>query len=62
MPDNYEWRNASDPSGRDGAAVGDTLRFVALYRDLPGAETLDIEQPYELGAVPFRFTDIPIEG
>ncbi|WP_141748009.1 OmpA family protein [Brachybacterium sp. HMSC06H03] len=56
-----EWRIVSDPSGRDGAAVGDTLRFVALYRDIPGAETLDIEQPYVLGAVPFRFTDIPIE-
>lgn len=62
MPDNFEWRNASDPSGRDSAAVGDTLRFVALYRDLPGAEMLDIEQPYELGSVPFRFTGIPIEG
>lgn len=56
-----EWRNASDPRSGDDAAPGDTLRFVALYRDVPGAETLVLDQPFVLGIAPYRFTDIPIE-
>jgi outer membrane protein OmpA-like peptidoglycan-associated protein len=57
-----EWRNASDPRSGDDAAPGDTLRFVALYRDIPGAETLVLDQPFVLGIAPYRLTDIPIEG
>ncbi|MGP9537370.1 OmpA family protein [Brachybacterium sp. AOP43-C2-M15] len=57
-----EWRNASDTSASDDARPGDTLRFVALYRDLPGVDTVVLEQTAVLGATPFRLTGIPIEG
>ncbi|GAA3658394.1 hypothetical protein GCM10022202_18620 [Microbacterium marinilacus] len=57
-----EWRNASDPTASDYAAGGTTLRFVALYRDIPDATTLTLEQPFVLGTTPWRLTDIPIEN
>lgn len=42
--------------------VGETVRFVALYRDLPGLDTIVVEQPFVLGTTPFRLTGIPIQG
>lgn len=56
-----EWRNASDTASDDYAPGGTTLRFVALYRDIPGAESITLDQPFVLGASPWRLTDIPIE-
>lgn len=57
-----EWRNASDTEAADFASGGDTLRFVALYRDIPGATSITLEQPFVLGTSPWRLTDIPVEG
>lgn len=57
-----EWRIASDGTASDHCLVGETLRFVALYRDLPGLEDLVLEQPFVLGTTPFRLTGIPIES
>lgn len=57
-----EWRNASDTEAADAAGGGDTLRFVALYRDIPGATSITLEQPFVLGTSPWRLTDIPVEG
>ena len=56
-----EWRNASDTSAGDFASGGETLRFVALYRDVPGATSITLEQPFVLGTSPWRLTDIPVE-
>lgn len=56
-----EWRIASDDSASDHCLIGETLRFVALYRDLPGIDTLVVEQPFVLGTAPFRLTGIPVE-
>lgn len=55
-----EWRNASDTAA-DYASGGDTLRFVALYRDIPGAKSITLEQPFVLGTSPWRLTDVPVE-
>lgn len=57
-----EWRIASDSSASDACLEGETLRFVALYRDLPGVDTLVVEQPFVLGTAPFRLTAVPLEG
>ncbi|MDF1705670.1 MAG: OmpA family protein [Aeromicrobium sp.] len=57
-----EWRNASDTIANDFASGGDTVRFVALYRDIPGAETITLEQPFVIGTAPWRLTDVPVEG
>ncbi|PZP14211.1 MAG: hypothetical protein DI611_12760 [Brachybacterium faecium] len=57
-----EWRIASDGSATDDFLVGETLRFVALYRDLPGVDTFVLEQPFVLGTTPFRLTGIPVES
>ena len=56
-----EWRNASDTSAGDFASGGETLRFVALYRDVPGASSITLEQPFVLGTSPWRLNDIPVE-
>ena len=57
-----EWRTASDSIAADDCLVGETVRFVALYRDMPGLDTIVVEQPTGVGSAPFRLTDIPIEG
>lgn len=57
-----EWRIVSDQVPAEDCLVGETVRFVALYRDLPGLDTIVVEQPFVLGTTPFRLTGIPIQG
>lgn len=56
-----EWRTAGEVRSSDYASGGQTLRFVALYADISDAKTITLDQPYVLGATPYRLSDIPIE-
>ncbi|KAA9135492.1 OmpA family protein [Microbacterium caowuchunii] len=57
-----QWRLAGQTEGRDGASGGQTLRFLALFPDLPEAETLTLETDGgSAWSTTYRLTDIPIE-
>jgi len=57
-----QWRLAGQTTGRDGASGGQTLRFLALFPDVPDAETLTLETDGgSAWSTSYRLTDIPIE-
>jgi outer membrane protein OmpA-like peptidoglycan-associated protein len=57
--DSPSWRLVGQNDAQVGAAGGQTLRMVAFYPDVAGADTITIENR-GLGAT-FRLTDIPVE-
>lgn len=57
-----EYRLAGDNDAQQGAAGGQTLRFVALYPDVAGVDAITIESLGANWGTNFRLTDIPVEG
>ncbi|QEW02233.1 OmpA family protein [Microbacterium lushaniae] len=59
---NIQWRLAGQTDARDGASSGQTLRFLALFPDVPDADALTLETDggAAWGTI-YRLTDIPIE-
>ena len=56
-----EWRIAGPAEGRAGAAGEQTLRFTALYPDIPGATSITIDNATSASGTSFRLTDVPVE-
>ncbi len=55
------WRIAGDNDAQRGAGGGQTLRFVALYPDVDGADAIAIENLGAEWSSSYRLTAIPVE-